>query len=76
MKYKKEILIQQRNELTEYNIYTKLAALSSDLENKKILEKIAADEKRHFAIWREITGEEVKANKCKIFFYILLTKLL
>jgi vacuolar iron transporter family protein len=76
MKYKKEILTQQRNELTEYFIYEKLAKLSTNLENKKILEKIADDEKKHFEIWRKITGEEVRRNIFKIYFYIFLAKVL
>lgn len=76
MKYKKELLEQQRNELTEHIIYSKLAKISKIPENTKILQKIADDEKKHFTIWKEITKEDVKEDKMKIFFYVLLAKIL
>ncbi len=76
MKYFDEILIQQKNELNESIIYEKLSNLSKDKENKEILKKIAIDEKKHFAIWREITKTEVKPNKLKIFFYVNLARIL
>lgn len=74
MEYEKEILIQQKNELTEHIIYSKLAHFSKIPENKKILKKISDDELKHFKIWQSITKKEVKENKFKIWYYLLMAR--
>lgn len=61
-----EILRQQENEITEHHIYRKLAALSKNAHNREVLEKIAADELRHYGIWRKITGRETGPNRLKV----------
>lgn len=40
------------------------------------MEKIADDELRHYHEWKELTGEEVKPDKKKIVFYVLLSLIL
>ena len=47
------ILQFQRNEVTEYYVYRRLAKLERDPHNKKVLEKIADDEMRHYRFWLE-----------------------
>ena len=46
------------NELTESEIYRRLAAMQKDGGNKEILERIAADESAHAQIISEILGEK------------------
>jgi len=70
-----KILIQQKNEQTEEIIYRRLAAISADAHNRETLLKIASDEKRHYALWREITGEETAPNLNKVKRYMRLAKL-
>jgi VIT1/CCC1 family predicted Fe2+/Mn2+ transporter len=65
---------QQRNEITEYVIYQKLAELSKDSKNREILLNISKDEKRHYDFWRTITGIDVEPNNRTIKKYLMLAK--
>ncbi len=65
------ILNFQRNEITEYHVY-KLLARWVGGSNGEVLSRIAEDELRHCHIWREITGKDVKPNKIRIFFYLVV----
>lgn len=76
MKYEKEILSQQKNEITEHIIYSKLSFICKEKENKQILEKIALDEKKHYLIWKNITKREFRENKLKVYFYVFLSRVL
>ncbi len=67
------ILGFQKNELTEHLVYKKLAAVSKN--NRKILEKIAEDELRHYKFWRAITGKDIKPDQWKIRKYVFLSKI-
>lgn len=71
-----DILNAQRNEITEYYIYSQLAHHLSEEKNRHILNKIAQDEKNHHDFWKTFTHREVKPSNFKIFIYILLSKLL
>jgi VIT1/CCC1 family predicted Fe2+/Mn2+ transporter len=73
---KDKLLIFQKNEITEYVIYKKIAKSTKDESNKKVLEKIADEELKHYNIWKSYTGIDVKPNKVKIVFYVLLSKIL
>ncbi len=66
------ILKFQENEITEYHIYRFLAKRAKG-KNKEVLERIAEDELAHYNKWKELTNEDVKPNKFKIFFYIALS---
>jgi VIT1/CCC1 family predicted Fe2+/Mn2+ transporter len=68
---KQKILLSQKNEITEYHIYKKLAE-NADTENRKILLKIAEEELNHYNIWKKFTGTDVKPDRFKIFrFYFI-----
>ncbi|GAB4559786.1 MAG: VIT1/CCC1 transporter family protein [Anaerolineae bacterium] len=64
----------QRNEITEHHIYHRLAASMKTPENRDILEQIAADELRHYQIWRSYSGEDVEPDQRKIWFYTLVSR--
>lgn len=71
----KTILSAQRNEITEWFIYQKLAADARDENGKALLEKIAAEEKNHYAMWRTITKEDIAASRAKIWWYYFLARI-
>jgi VIT1/CCC1 family predicted Fe2+/Mn2+ transporter len=62
----------QRNEITEYHIYRRLAKIVKGSENKKILERIAEDEMRHYKQWRTCTNADIKPNMCKVWWYYFI----
>ena len=70
----KEVLVAQKGELTESIIYKKLASIEKDESNKKILEKISQEECAHHDFWKKFTNKEVKPDKFKIFFYVLIVR--
>jgi rubrerythrin len=55
-----EILRQQRNEITEYEIYRRLADMVEDENNRKLLLEIAEQERNHYVFWSKVTGKEVE----------------
>ncbi|HOB16409.1 MAG TPA: VIT1/CCC1 transporter family protein [Defluviitoga sp.] len=71
-----KLLIFQKNEITEYMIYKKIANSIKDEQNKKILEEIAEEELKHYNILKNYTQTDVKPNKLKVTFYVLLSKIL
>jgi VIT1/CCC1 family predicted Fe2+/Mn2+ transporter len=73
-KLTRHLLDFQRDELTESLVYHKLAQAERDPENKKILERISADEAHHSAFFKHYTGIEVKPNKLKSNFFYLLSR--
>ena len=70
------ILLMQKNEITEYHIYRKIAERLKDEKNKKILLGIANEEKRHYGIWATYTGTEVKPDQFKVFVLTFLARVL
>ncbi|UCG35490.1 MAG: VIT1/CCC1 transporter family protein [Candidatus Omnitrophota bacterium] len=73
---KKAVLTAQKNELTEYIIYKKLAAIIKDEHNNKLLAQISQDELRHHNFWQKLTNRSVRADKLKIFIYVFLARFL
>ncbi|MBN2215687.1 MAG: VIT1/CCC1 transporter family protein [Bacteroidales bacterium] len=66
----------QRNEITEYHIYSRLAKKARNRENGKVLEKIAGEELAHYNFWKTFTGFEIKPSGIKLFIYYLLARIL
>ena len=64
----------QQNELTESVIYREIAAFAKGDENKKVLERLAAEEKAHYEIWKKYTGIEMKPQKGKILKYKFIAR--
>ena len=73
---KNEILKAQRNEITEYHLYTKLAQTIKSPSHKQILQQIAAEEKQHYYLWRNLSNTDVKPNKLQLWVYYLIIKIL
>jgi VIT1/CCC1 family predicted Fe2+/Mn2+ transporter len=61
--HRKILQAQLANELTESEIYSRLAALQTDEKNRRILELIAKDEASHARIIADILGEEGSVNR-------------
>lgn len=70
------LLRYQRNEITEHHIYTRLARTVKSPENRRILEKIAADELRHYGEWKAYTGQEVAPDRFQVWKYYWIGRLL
>ncbi|MFW5787069.1 MAG: VIT1/CCC1 transporter family protein [Halanaerobiales bacterium] len=65
------LINSQKAEITEYNVYKKLAQ-KAESKNKNILNEIAEDELAHYRFWQRFTDREVKPNWIKVYFYYIL----
>lgn len=66
----------QKNEITEFYIYNKIASTLKEKDpNKKILARIAEDEKNHNLKIYELTKLKIKPNQIKIYFYYFISKI-
>ena len=68
---RKQIMLFQRTEITEYNIYQRLARRMEG-KNREVLERISLDEKRHAGVWRRYTGVDPGPDRLMMFFYLML----
>lgn len=71
----KQLLAAQRNEITEYYIYSKLAQTTKRVTNHDVLDKIAKDEMDHYNAWKVYTTQDVTPNKFKVWKYIFISNL-
>ena len=74
-KTKRQLLDYQRNEISEHHIYRLLAGMQKSAENRKVLELIAADEKRHYEQWKAYTGKEIAPDRLKILAYTWICRI-
>ncbi len=65
----------QKNEISEYLLYHKIADGLKDEKNKQILKNIAEDELKHYKFLKSVTKKEVKPDRFKIFLYFWITKI-
>lgn len=72
---RKQIIQAQRNEVTEYHIYKRLARTSKNEKQKNILNSIADDELRHYKIWMKYSGREVEPSRWDLFKFYWMTQL-
>ncbi|MFA6992677.1 MAG: VIT1/CCC1 transporter family protein [Candidatus Gracilibacteria bacterium] len=74
-KLMKSVLRVQQNEITEYHVYRKLAAVSKHDKNAEVLRKIADDEHSHYEFWKGITKREIHYSKPRYYFYVTLARI-
>jgi VIT1/CCC1 family predicted Fe2+/Mn2+ transporter len=75
-KTRAQLITAQRNEITEYHIYTRLARRVRDQHNSETLRKIGEDERRHYDFWKSYTGTEVNPSRFKMRFFVLVSRVL
>lgn len=73
---RQKLLAFQRVEITENHIYSRLAGTVKSPENRMVLERIAADEMRHYEKWRSYTGESVAPDHAAISKYFWISRIL
>jgi VIT1/CCC1 family predicted Fe2+/Mn2+ transporter len=74
-KLRKRVIASQRQEITEYVIYSKLAEAAKDEENRRTLKKLADDELDHYNIWKSLTKKDVKPKSSTVRKHMLYARL-
>ncbi|OPY36279.1 MAG: VIT family protein [Methanoregula sp. PtaU1.Bin051] len=69
------LLTLQKDEITEHEIYAKIAAGTRDHHNRQVLEDIAVQEYEHYLIWKKYTGKDVDPDALRIWYYYSLTRI-
>ena len=72
----KQLLVFQENEITEHHIYNRLAETVESPENRRVLERIAEDELRHYRGWRKYTDQDVEPNRWQMRKYYWISRIL
>jgi len=72
---RKRLLRAQADEITEHHIYLRLAAIEKDSSNREVLQRIAEDEKDHYAHWKKHTGRDVRPSMLLVCSYLVLARL-
>jgi len=68
------LVILQRGEITEHEIYTRIAKVTGDLHNREVLERIANEEYEHSLIWKNYTERDVSPDPVRVWYYYLLAR--
>ncbi|MCU0651806.1 MAG: VIT1/CCC1 transporter family protein [Candidatus Omnitrophica bacterium] len=72
---KKQVLLIQQNEITEFEIYHRLAKIVKNKQQAEILEQISCEELSHYDFWKQFSAIDVPKNNFKIWFYFLIAKI-
>ncbi len=72
---RQQLLVFQKNEITEYHIYKRLAKHIPSAENRQVMEEIAEDELGHYKLWKKYTQQEVKPDGFKQWFYYWIARI-
>jgi len=75
-KLREQLIEAQRNEITEHNVYKKIARRETHARNREILERIGADERKHYEFWADHTGERPPPRRFVVWKYVWLARLL
>ncbi len=73
---RRELLANQKDEITSFHIYQAIACKQKDPSNAELLKTIAADEKKHYALLKKHSKVEVRPSRLKILWYLLIAKTL
>ncbi|MDR0600256.1 MAG: VIT1/CCC1 family protein [Treponema sp.] len=68
-------LAVQRNEITEWVVYTRLSGLCRNPRNAEVLKIVGDEELIHSRYWESKTGVELKPNNFKAFRVILMARI-
>jgi VIT1/CCC1 family predicted Fe2+/Mn2+ transporter len=74
-KIAKTALAVQQNEVTEHLVYTRLAAICRNPRNAEVLRVVGEEEFDHSRYWKSKTGVDVKPDRVKAFFTVLLARI-
>jgi len=71
-----QLIAMQQDEITDHVTYKAIARRIKNPENKKILEKIAAEEKKHYEILKRYTNRSLKPEPLKVWWRTLMASIL
>jgi vacuolar iron transporter family protein len=73
---RQKILLFQKDEMTSHLLYKQLARLIKNKHNADVIREMSDTEMRHYQFWKKVSGTEIAADKVKIFFLMVMTRVL
>ena len=73
---RQRLLDAQRDEITGYHVYMRIAATLTDSKNRQIMQQIAKDELGHYNKWKKYTGQDVSPHRLHVWFYVFVSRVL
>ncbi|MEN6611090.1 MAG: VIT1/CCC1 transporter family protein [Methanoregulaceae archaeon] len=74
--HRRILLVYQRDEITEREIYRSIARATRDPHNRAVLKQIADEEDGHYELWKRYTGIDVRPDRIRLVWYLFLAKTL
>ena len=71
----KVVLQAQKGEITEHEIYKRLARMVKNKNNQEILLRVAEEEREHYDFWKGYTKQTIEPDGFKIFLYLIITRI-
>ena len=71
---RQQLIFAQREEITEYHIYRRLAEQVRDEKNREVLNRIANDELKHYKMCAAYTNKEVSPSYWEVRKYYWISK--
>jgi VIT1/CCC1 family predicted Fe2+/Mn2+ transporter len=69
------LMAMQKDEVTSYHLYLKLAEMTADAHNSETLRQIAEQELRHYETWKRYTQRDIKPDTRKVQIYFWFARL-
>ncbi|HUX99447.1 MAG TPA: VIT1/CCC1 transporter family protein [Candidatus Deferrimicrobium sp.] len=69
------ILQAEKDEISEYYIYEKLAKATKDPHNKEVLQHISEEELEHYNFWKKYSERDLKPSRWKLWKYYLISRM-
>jgi VIT1/CCC1 family predicted Fe2+/Mn2+ transporter len=66
----------QKNEITEHHIYARLAPKIKDDHNRKLVQRIADDELRHYHVLKKYSAVDVGPSRWRVFKFFWIIRIL
>jgi VIT1/CCC1 family predicted Fe2+/Mn2+ transporter len=73
---KDALLREQRNEITGHLLYARVARRAKSEHNRRVLERIVADELKHYGYLKGLTGRDVPPHRARLWFFSVMGALL
>ncbi len=71
-----QMIAMQQDEITDHATYKAIAKRIKDTHNKRVLERIAAEEKKHYEMLKKYTNRTLKPESLKVWWRTLMASLL
>jgi VIT1/CCC1 family predicted Fe2+/Mn2+ transporter len=71
-----KVLRAQQNEITEFEVYSRIQDRIENAHNKNVIKRIADEEMSHYQFFKKYTGKDLEPSRFKVTILMILCRLL